>query len=1785
MISSPSLCTIALFTLLAVLNDVAMAQHEYIDRERFRENPTRGYKHEVHPCDQRSCYPQTGNLLIGREDQLSTSSTCGVKEPQRYCIVSHLEDRKKCFWCDSRPTKVPKPALNHNISNLVHRLYPGTRQKSWWQSENGKENAFIQLDLEAEFHFTHLIITFKTFRPAAMLIERSYDFQKSWQVYRYFAHNCNESFPGVKTDEPQHLTDVVCESRYSSVDPSTGGEVIYRVLLPNLHIDNPFSPQVQNLVKVTNLRINFTKLHTLGDDLLDRREEIQEKYYYGITNMVVRGSCSCYGHANYCMPLPNIDPNPDMVHGRCQCTHNTKGRNCEKCEDFYNDRPWRPAVGSQPNACKKCNCNNHASSCHFDPAVYEASKHVSGGVCDGCKHNTMGTNCEQCKPFYYRDPDRDIQDPEVCRPCDCDPHGSLENGICDSATDADNNLISGSCHCKTNVMGRRCDACKNGYWDFNAENPDGCRPCTCNTFGTIDNQGCNVYTGECTCKRYVTGRDCNQCLPEFYGLSENERDGCRSCDCDPGGSVDNHCDVISGQCKCRDQMTGRTCDTPQQQHYTASLDFLLYEAEFAKGSPTCQVVIREPYRDGRPDTWTGAGFMKAFEDSYLEFDVDDILTTMEYDIVVRYEPTSPDLWDNVEMRVIRPDEEISLGKESACHGTDPNDDLKTITLASNSRSATAYPPTCMESNKRYKIRLDFKRSRYNKDSPPASILIDSIVLIPRIETIPWFHGSPPAEARRKEYERQCTPTYELQNGQISNVCKKYYNSIGAYIFKGAFNCQCDPTGSTSKLCDSFGGSCSCKRNVVGRRCDRCAPGTFGFGPEGCKSCDCNSIGALDNFCNATTGQCKCRSNTYGRECDQCRTGFWNFPNCLRCDCNGHADLCESKTGVCVNCRDYTEGYACERCVNGYYGDPRLNVDIPCRQCPCPETVAVGHSFADKCYLDATSKGVICECNEGYAGAKCDMCADNYYGHPELPDGSCTPCDCNNKVDLLKTGNCDPHTGVCLQCLFETSGKHCETCKPDFYRTHPDEMCKKCDCHLLGSNSSSFCDPNSGQCPCLPFVEGRDCDQCAQNYWKIASGSGCETCNCDPVGSLYPQCNLFDGQCHCKPNYGGRQCNECKENHWGNPKANECKECRCDIYGSETMQCDRKTGACICREGIGGYMCNKCARGFIGPGTNCQPCGECFDNWDFILTNMREDTDRQLARAGEIKTVGATGAYSKEFDEMQASLDEIELLMQSADNINLTSIQEQSDKLRETIQDLEKVQVRELSEELAKVAEGNKLLNIRLQDLVDDMEEIKLQADDLKRNGTAIQETNVQGALNLVEQAKIKAETAAAEAALSENDIRYAERQCKATENLIQNFKADFSSKQPDMRNRIKNVVDAHKAQVARLPKLNSLVCDKMGDPCDEVCGGAGCGVCGGSISCENGATSMAEAALILANDTENILKEKESIANDFLRNLTAINTVLSKNKAQEAYEKTLEAYAQSSAVAANVTDYKDQINAFLSSASNNLDPGDIDKAAKEVLEMNIKLDPAEIQELADKIRVAVDSLTNIDPIIQETEDDLAKVRELKDRANAAKSQVEVIKETSDDITSALKNSSVIQEAANVNITMLRDVVKDISNVLTEINNKKAQMDSKITETDNHINHLQKRLELLRQNVTSNERIAEALRKSSEHIYNNAEHSLQELGELEEQYSTAIDKLKTRKDDAERRELRANALMDRAFQVTNTISKVKDNAEKINVTPNKNVLIELEDDIDALINRMTEYNNVIQERANHYQVCS
>uniref|UniRef100_A0A8C1SX85 Laminin, beta 2 (laminin S) n=1 Tax=Cyprinus carpio TaxID=7962 RepID=A0A8C1SX85_CYPCA len=1017
----------------------------------------------AHGCAHGSCYPATGDLLVGRETNLKASSTCGLRRREPYCIVSHLQEEKKCFYCDSRrpydPYSIP---MSHRIENVI-TTFKAHRKKSWWQSENGKSDVYLQLDLEAEFHFTHLIMTFKTFRPAAMLIERSADFGRTWQVYRYFAFDCESTFPGISPGPLHKVDDVICESRYSDIEPSTEGEVIYRVLDPAIQIEDPYSPNIQNQLKITNLRLNFTKLHTLGDNLLDSRTEIKEKYYYAIYELVVRGNCFCYGHASECAPIDGIRNDIEgMVHGRCVCKHNTKGLNCEQCDDFYNDLPWRPAEGRNTNACKKCNCNGHSNQCHFDMAVYLATGNVSGGVCDNCLHNTMGRNCETCKPFYYQDPTRDIRDPGVCVACDCDPDGSLNGGICDGHDDPSLRMISGQCRCKDNIEGARCDKCKAGFFGLSASDPRGCqrKSCKCDPRGTVSGSSqCDPVSGDCFCKRLVTGHSCNQCLPEHWALS-HDASGCRGCDCDVGGATDNQCSMETGQCHCRSHMIGRQCNQVESSYFFMALDHYIYEAENAK-----------------------LGQVSA-----------EMGQTRRYLFVVLSQPV------------------------------------------------------CLEKGVSYKLRVELIRYADRNSiitSTNAFVLVDSIALLPRYSSLEMFTaGDPASVARKQSYERyRCHETAKsVSRPQMSEVCAKLITSMSALINNGALPCECDPQGSLSSECDVRGGQCRCRPNISGRRCDKCAPGAYGFGPSGCKLCECSLEGSQSRFCDQYSGQCPCRAGAFGQRCDGCQSGHWGFPNCRPCECNGHADECHQRTGACINCRSNTAGDKCDRCANGYYGNPALGLGSPCRPCPCPEGPNSGRHFAASCYQDNRNKQVVCNCNQGYTGPRCDECAPGYYGDPSKPGGRCQPCRCSNNIDLSDPEACDKRTGQCLKCLYNTEGPDCGVCKSGYYGDASRRNCRKCTCNFLGTERSQclsrddcVCQRATGQCQCLPHVIGQTCDHCAPNYWNLASGRGCEPCGCDPNNAYTSACNEFTGQCQCRVGFGGKTCKDCQENHWGDPR--------------------------------------------------------------------------------------------------------------------------------------------------------------------------------------------------------------------------------------------------------------------------------------------------------------------------------------------------------------------------------------------------------------------------------------------------------------------------------------------------------------------------------------------------------------------------------------------------------------------------------------------------------------------------
>jgi laminin beta 1 len=231
------------------------------------------------------------------------------------------------------------------------------------------------------------------------------------------------------------------------------------------------------------------------------------------------------------------------------------------------------------------------------------------------------------------------------------------------------------------------------------------------------------------------------------------------------------------------------------------------------------------------------------------------------------------------------------------------------------------PPSCLEPNKLYKIKLDFIRLGSNVQGREASILIDSILLVPAIEDLTSLQSTEKGSMEKEEFvldrnkldEFRYYGCKEAQLGihkdNLNPSCAKFMCNIGIHS-DGALSCDCNPTGSKSNLCNPFGGLCQCKPNVVGPKCDRCAPGTWGFGPNGCQPCNCNGAGAKTDLCDVETGQCDCHDRIIGKDCGQCQPNSWRFPACEECNCNGFADSCNQTTGHCIDCRDHTIGNYC-----------------------------------------------------------------------------------------------------------------------------------------------------------------------------------------------------------------------------------------------------------------------------------------------------------------------------------------------------------------------------------------------------------------------------------------------------------------------------------------------------------------------------------------------------------------------------------------------------------------------------------------------------------------------------------------------------------------------------------------------------------------------------------------------------------------------------------------------------------------------------------------------------------
>ncbi|KAM4847896.1 laminin subunit gamma-3 isoform 1-T1 [Urocitellus parryii] len=747
----------------------------------------------------------------------------------------------------------------------------------------------------------------------------------------------------------------------------------------------------------------------------------------------------------------------------------------------------------------RCKCNGHASSCGPDEA---------GRLACRCQHNTTGTDCERCLPFFQDRPwaRGTAEAANECLPCNCS--GRSEECTFDQELFRSTGHGGHCHHCRDHTAGPHCERCEENFYHWDQRKP--CQPCDCHPAGSLRLQCDDV--GTCVCKPTVTGWKCDRCLPGFHSLSEG---GCRPCTCNAAGSLGT-CDPHSGRCPCKGNVEGDQCDRCRPGTFNLQPHNPLgCSSCFCYGhSKVCGAAagfqehrLLSDFRQGpggwwvrsqggseHPPRWNPRGILLGSED-------EEALTAPEQFLGdQRFSYGQP----------------LTLTFRVPRGGSVPLVQLRLegAGLALALRHSSLSGP--QDAGQPGQAQLRFLLQETSEDTEPP---------------LPAFH-----------FQRLLANLTALS----IQASGRGPGPSGQVLLSEVRLTSARPQRGLSPPA-SWVETCSCPRGYTGQFCESCAPGYKRETPQGgpyasCVPCTCNQHGT----CDPNTGICLCGHHTEGPSCERCLPGFYGnafagqADDCQPCPCPGQSPCTivpESGEVVCTHCPPHQRGRLCGSCDDGFFGDPLglSGAPQPCRPCQCSGNVdpnAVGN-------CDPLS-GRCLRCLRNTTGDHCERCRGGFYGSAlaPRPAARCLPCNCNpGGVDSGQTP-CDPVTGQC-SCLPHVTGRDCSRCSPGFYNLQPGRGCQSCKCHPLGSREDQ-CHPKTGQCPCRPGVTGQACDRCQQGFFGF-SVKGCRACRCSPVGSSSAQCHE-NSTCVCRPGFVGYKCDRCQENFFLTADGTRCEEC-------------------------------------------------------------------------------------------------------------------------------------------------------------------------------------------------------------------------------------------------------------------------------------------------------------------------------------------------------------------------------------------------------------------------------------------------------------------------------------------------------------------------------------------------------------------------------------------------------------------------------------------------------------------
>ncbi|XP_058446853.1 laminin subunit alpha-1 isoform X1 [Malaya genurostris] len=846
-----------------------------------------------------------------------------------------------------------------------------------------------------------------------------------------------------------------------------------------------------------------------------------------------------------------------------QCPEGYTGDHCEICDDGYYGNPLE--LGSK---CLPCPC--HGGPCN-----------VKTGECIECLGNTEGWRCERCKSGHWGVPD------EGCEPCSCSSVGALENlcdvitgqcickpryggRLCDQCESGYGNLgldcpacechtngsessicdkSSGQCACKLGSRGVKCDQCAEEFFGLSDEYPGGCEACNCHIQGSVK-RICNQHSGQCVCKPFVEGRQCNRCKTGYWNVDSGV--GCVQCTCDSNGSDHQECDAYTGQCFCKIGVEGTNCDRCQQGYYGFS----------SHGCKRCEQCASPAYVCD-PDT----GRCVCPPNSHGHDCRSCVANT----------------WGNVFQRGCQHCEcDITGSIGQSCNGVTGQCNCKEgYTGRQCNECANGYYqyPNC------HRCDCDEQGAIAQPDGSRdcddnGQCLCKSMVFGRTCDqcksaTFGLALGNPDGCTRCFCFGRsQDCEQSELSWGQIRlqgsrNLSVEYVaKEEDDFDFDYVVVIQLDGTKTNREdaeiknmnnldLIPSSTGNVS-----IGAYSAFQYPLYFQL-PSQFLGDRTTSYGGLLNFSLVTVGAYRNIPEASLRQFplvqfhthDELVLDFYEDVIVFDQKVVQHsARMHESLWKNHYDGQPITRAILMVALQNVRHIFVRGTIAEDFRQVVLTNVTLDAGIFVAGAENNRAFGIERCICPAQYTGLSCqDPGAGHYRFKPRLPNkvaetiddyvGKVLPCDCNSR-----SSECHPETGVCLNCRNNTGGDYCQICAEGFYGDPNYGTCEPCPCPETRKNFARGCTvrDNEVSCICKPGYTGTLCESCAKGYYgspHLEDGQ-CEFCECNREGSFSEECDARSGQCRCKPGITGRKCDRCElpKHIVQNYKCKPCDNC-------------------------------------------------------------------------------------------------------------------------------------------------------------------------------------------------------------------------------------------------------------------------------------------------------------------------------------------------------------------------------------------------------------------------------------------------------------------------------------------------------------------------------------------------------------------------------------------------------------------------------------------------------------------